>query len=71
MRKQKPHQLDGSSKDLIKQTNLYFCQRNIFITSISFLLNLIYMFVLYEVNSLSEQNKAKQTEIEQIQDKDR
>ena len=62
IRRSKDPNLDDSTKILI-QSNQLLSQRNIFITSIGFLLNIFVFILIFDIRSLSKQNKEIQTEI--------
>ena len=48
------------------QSNLYFSQRNFFITLIGFFLNIVTFILLFEIYSISKTNKSIQTKIHNL-----
>ena len=64
----KNHIINEFSKSQI-DINIYISERNIFITFIGFIANLILFFIILETRYISHQNKAIQREIKQINSK--
>ena len=66
----KKHEIDDISKSQIS-INILISERNIFITLIGFIANIILFFIILETKSLSSQNKEIQKEIKQINSKEK